>query len=83
MLENVTIIEKIVRIHSIEDYLLNQIMKYNWIGCFIEDFIEQVYQFGMIDERWTANMRDRVKASINHSKMESISLNGEVKSKIK
>ena len=28
-------------------------------------------------------MRDRVKASINHSKMESISLNGEVKSKIK
>ena len=28
-------------------------------------------------------MRDRVKVSINHSKMESISLNSEVKSKIK
>ena len=37
----------------------------------------------MIDERRTANMRDRVKTSITHSKMEIISLNGEVKSKIK
>ena len=31
----------------------------------------------------TADIRDRVKTSINHSKMENISLNREVKSKIK
>ena len=36
----------------------------------------------MIDEKRTANMRDRVKASFNHSKIESISNNGEVKLKI-
>ena len=50
---------------------------------FIENFIEQAHQFEMIDERIAVNMRDKVKASINHSKMESISLNGVVKSKIK
>ena len=36
----------------------------------------------MLDEKRIANMRDRVKASFNHSKMESISNNGEVKLKI-
>ena len=50
---------------------------------FIENFIEQAHQFEMIDERIAVNMRDKVKASINHSKMEIISLNGVVKSKIK
>ena len=29
----------------------------------------------MIEERRTANMRNRIKTSINHSKMERISLN--------
>ena len=33
----------------------------------------------MDDEKRIANTRDRVKASINHSRMESISLNSEVK----
>ena len=36
----------------------------------------------MLDEKRTANMRDRTKASFNHSKNESISNNGEVKLKI-
>ena len=36
----------------------------------------------MLDEKRIANMRDRVKASFNHSKIESISNNGEVKLKI-
>ena len=58
-------------------------MEYNRNRRFIEDFIEHIYQFVMIDERRKDNMRDRVKASINHSKIESISLNSEVKSKIK
>ena len=68
-----------VKVHGIEDYLLNQTKKYNGIGCFIEDFIEQGHQFGVIDETRTANIRDRGKVSINHSKMKSISLNDEVK----
>ena len=33
----------------------------------------------MIDKKRTTNMKDRVKASINHSEMESISNSGEVK----
>ena len=36
----------------------------------------------MLDETRTANMRDIVIASFNHSNMESISNNGEVKLKI-
>ena len=36
----------------------------------------------MIDDKRVVNMRDRVKVSINHSKMENISNNGEVESKI-
>ena len=36
----------------------------------------------MNDEKRRANMKDRMKASINNSIRESISLNGEVKSKI-
>ena len=37
----------------------------------------------MIDEKRTANIRDREKAAHNHSKNESISNNGEVKLKTK
>ena len=36
----------------------------------------------MLDEKRTGNMRDRTKASFNHSKNENISNNGEVKLKI-
>ena len=61
---------------------MDQIKKYNGIGCFIEDFIEQAHQFGMLDEKRKANMRDRIKPSFNHSKNGSISNNGEVKLKI-
>ena len=46
-------------------------------------FIEKSHQFKIIDERRTANTRNRVKSSINYYKMESISLSGEVKPKIK
>ena len=40
---------------------MDQIIKYNGIGCFIEDFIEQAHQFGMLDEKVISNMRDRKK----------------------
>ena len=64
------------KIHGMEDYLLNKIIKYYGIGCFIEDYIEQSHQFGIIDEKRETNLSDRVKASIVHSKMKIILLNG-------
>ena len=70
---------KIPKIHDIEDHFLNQFKKYNGIGCFTEDFIEQTHQFRMNDDKRTVNMRDKVKESTNHSRMESLSLNSEVK----
>ena len=54
--------------HGIEYHLLDQIIKYNRFGCFIEDFIEQAHQYGMLEERKSANMRDRIKAAHNHLK---------------
>ena len=44
-------LKKIVKIHGIEDHILNQIIEYNGISCVIEDFNEQAHQFGMNDER--------------------------------
>ena len=80
---NLHLSTKMVKIHDLDDHLLNQIKKYNGIGCFVENFIEQARQFGMIDEKLPVNIRDRVKTSINHLKMDILSLNGEVRSKIK
>ena len=40
---NLRLSTKIVKIHGIEDHILDQIKKYNGIGCFIEDFIEQTH----------------------------------------
>ena len=45
-----------------EDYLLDQIKEYNRIGSFIEYFVEQAYQLGMIDKKRTRNMKDREKS---------------------
>ena len=70
------------KIHGIEDHLLDQIIKYNGIGCFIEDFIEQAHQYGMFEERNSATMRDRVKTAHNHSEMEMIRNNVKVINKI-
>ena len=39
------------KIHGIEDHLLDQIIKCNGIGYFIEDFFEQACQHGMLEER--------------------------------
>ena len=70
------------KIHGIEDHLLDQIIKYSGIGCFIEDFIKQAHQYRMLEERKSANMRDIAKAALNHSKMEMICNNGQVINKI-
>ena len=50
---------KIRKIHGVEDYLFEQIQKFNGIGCFIKDFIVQAHQFGMLDEKRTGKTRDR------------------------
>ena len=51
MLEKLRLSTKIVKIHGIEDYLLDQIKKYNEIGSFVEKFIEQAHQFVMLYEK--------------------------------
>ena len=51
MLEEFMIIYKMVKIHEIEDHLLDQIKKYNGIKCFIKKFIEKSHQFGMLDKK--------------------------------
>ena len=79
---NLRFSSKIPKIHGIEGHLLDQIIKYNGIGCFIEDFIEHAHQYGMLEERKSANMRDREKAAHNHSKMEMIRNNGKIINKI-
>ena len=48
---NLRLSTKMVKIHGIEDHLLDQIKDYGGIGDFIEDFIEQAHQFGMLDEK--------------------------------
>ena len=81
-LRNVRFSSKMPEIHGIEDHLLDQIIMYNGIGCFIEDFIEQAHQYGILEERKSANMRDREKVAHNHSKIEIIRNNGKVINKI-
>jgi hypothetical protein len=61
---------KMPKIHGLEDHLAAMMEQWNGIGDFLEDFIEQVHQFGMKEEKRTANMRDRVRAANSHSKWE-------------
>ena len=73
---------QMIKIHGVEDHLLDQIKHYNGIGCFIEDFIEQSHQFGNLDESRTGKLRDREKAYNHHSLYEWIDLIGNVIKKI-
>jgi hypothetical protein len=61
---------KMPKIHGLEDHLVAMMERWNGIGDFLEDFIEQAHQFGMKEEKRTANMRDRVRAANSHSKWE-------------
>ena len=42
---------KMIKKHGVEDNLFEQIEKFNGIGRFIEEFIKQAHQFGMLDEK--------------------------------
>ncbi len=61
---------KMPKIHGLEDHLIPMMEQWNGIGDFLEDIIEQAHQFGMKEEKQTANMRDRVRAANSHSKWE-------------
>jgi hypothetical protein len=61
---------KMPKINGLENHLIPMMEKWNGIGDFLEDFIEQAHQFGMKEEKQTANMRDRVRAAKSHSKWE-------------
>jgi hypothetical protein len=61
---------KMPKIHTWEDHLIASMEQWNGTGDFLEDFIEQAHQFGMKEEKQTANMRDRVRAVNYHSKWE-------------
>ena len=56
---NLRLSMKMIKIYGVEDHLFEQIEKFNKIGCFIEDFIERMHQFGMLDEKRTGKIRDR------------------------
>ena len=43
--------QKMVKIHGIEDHLLDKIKEYNGIGCFVEEFIEQMLQYGKVNKK--------------------------------
>ena len=64
-----------LKIHGIEDHLVPQIKRFSGIGCFIEDFIEQAHQFGMLDKSRTSNMCDRERAASSHCVWKEIGQN--------
>jgi hypothetical protein len=61
---------KMPKIHGLEDHLIPMIEEWNGIGDFLKDFIEQAHQFGIKEEKRTANMRDWVRVANSHSKWE-------------
>jgi hypothetical protein len=61
---------KMPKIHALEDHLIATMEQWNGIGNFLEDFIEQAHQFGMKEEKRTANTRDSVTVANSHSKWE-------------
>ena len=50
---NLRISIQMIKIHGVEIHLFDQIKHYNGIGCFVEAFIEQTHQFGILDESST------------------------------
>jgi hypothetical protein len=61
---------KMPKIHGLEDHLAAMMKQWNGISNFLEDSIEQAHQFGMKEEKCTANTRDQVRATNSHSKWE-------------
>ena len=73
---------KRIKVHEVEDHLSEQIEKFNRIS-FIEYFIKQAHQFGILDEKRTCKVRDRKIAFVNHSTNEWVFIKGDLKTKFK
>ena len=58
---NLRLSTKMVKIHGIEDHLLDQINGYNGIECFIDGFLEQAHQFGRLDEKNSKYERQNIR----------------------
>ena len=57
------------KIHGLEDHLVEQMIAYNGIGDYCEDFVEQSHQDGVKEELRTHGLK-RTKAFLSHSKWE-------------
>ena len=66
------------KIHAIFGHLVPMMQKWEGIGCFGEDFVEKGHQVGKREESRTANMVDRVKAAISHSRNEHATMVPEI-----
>ena len=69
---------KMIRVHVVEDHLFEQIEKFNGIGCFVEDFIEQAHQFKMLNKK-AGKSRDRKNIAYIIFTNEWIFINDDVK----
>ena len=47
-----------LNIHAVEDHLVYLMILWNGIGCFLEDFVEQSYQTGKLEEKRSGHMGD-------------------------
>ena len=54
-----------LKIHTIEDHLFDQMIYWKGIRYFSEDFVELAHQFGNIAEKRTHSMRDYSKKFVS------------------
>ena len=59
------------KVHGVEDHLLELMVKYKGIGCFVKDFIEQAHQTGVKEEKRTKEMRNKFKEALAHLSWEA------------
>ena len=52
------------KIHGIDDHLLEQMIRWDGIGEYAEDFIKQAHQFGVKEELRTRGMFSKTKTAI-------------------
>ena len=71
---------KAPKIHGIEDHMLEHMIRWNGIGCFVEDFVEQAHQVGVKEEGRTKGMTNKQKQSKSHSDWERVSNDMSVRS---
>ena len=71
-----------IRVHVVEDHLFEQIEKFNGIGCFVEDFIEQTNQFKMLNKK-AGKSRDSNNLAYIIFTNKWISINDDVKKLLK